>query len=482
MTEVLLVVYDLSHGMARSLSAQFLGPNHAIDLIPHTALVVFGKEYYFGGGIQAVSPHQFRSMSNLHPIQTISLGSTTVGQTDFEQWCRQQQVPPNGTYHAAAYDLLHRNCNHFSHDAALQGLKLNRGVPEWILRVPQTFLSSPMGQLVRPMLENMQLTGNIGGDSTAPFSSSVGSINMQPSQSTASTSNSDISAGGTSNSNPWANMSSDKLEQKRSFDDDRATSTMATERSGTNNSAILDKYSKPFLSDDTTSIPMCINKMVSAMSDPDHIQAVQTLGEALKRPQQSRLPEDSEVLTTALTALVEVLYEEQSVTFCLMLLRLVALQYPNHPMMVPVMEWIPTQLQMTGDGPLVKSIPARSMAWCVVSNHRAGSNDNASWVGTGVDCALSDLASANRPEIRQAASCFLYNHVLAILPSTSTTSDELDDDIVGILCGMMEGIATETDSVTLLRRLLVVGQLIRSIPAAKTLFADLGLADSPTIA
>ena len=39
---VLLAVYDLSRGMARGLSAQFLGPDHAIDVIPHTGLVVYG--------------------------------------------------------------------------------------------------------------------------------------------------------------------------------------------------------------------------------------------------------------------------------------------------------------------------------------------------------------------------------------------------------------------------------------------------------
>jgi hypothetical protein len=41
--EVLLAVYDLSRGMARGLSAQFLGPDFAIDVIPHTGLIVYGE-------------------------------------------------------------------------------------------------------------------------------------------------------------------------------------------------------------------------------------------------------------------------------------------------------------------------------------------------------------------------------------------------------------------------------------------------------
>jgi hypothetical protein len=42
--EVQLAIYDLSRGMARTLSAQFLGgPQHAIDAIPHTGIVVYGR-------------------------------------------------------------------------------------------------------------------------------------------------------------------------------------------------------------------------------------------------------------------------------------------------------------------------------------------------------------------------------------------------------------------------------------------------------
>lgn len=60
MQEVHLAIYDLSQGMARSLSAQLLGPQHAVEIIPHTALLAFGKEYFFGQGITWCAPHEFR--------------------------------------------------------------------------------------------------------------------------------------------------------------------------------------------------------------------------------------------------------------------------------------------------------------------------------------------------------------------------------------------------------------------------------------
>ena len=44
-----LHVYDLSQGMARSLSPVLLG--RQLDGVWHTAVVVAGKEWYFGQGI-----------------------------------------------------------------------------------------------------------------------------------------------------------------------------------------------------------------------------------------------------------------------------------------------------------------------------------------------------------------------------------------------------------------------------------------------
>jgi hypothetical protein len=49
-------IYDLSQGMARNLSPMFLGKQ--IDGIWHTGIVVYGKEFYFGGGICVGNPSQ----------------------------------------------------------------------------------------------------------------------------------------------------------------------------------------------------------------------------------------------------------------------------------------------------------------------------------------------------------------------------------------------------------------------------------------
>ena len=56
--KVELYVYDLSRGMAASMSQAILGQR--IDGIWHTGVVFLDKEYYYGGGIQV----------NNHPITT----------------------------------------------------------------------------------------------------------------------------------------------------------------------------------------------------------------------------------------------------------------------------------------------------------------------------------------------------------------------------------------------------------------------------
>jgi len=54
MSSVKLYVYDLSNGLARQLSMQMTGKQ--IDGIWHTSVVVFGKEIFYGRGIDVTLP------------------------------------------------------------------------------------------------------------------------------------------------------------------------------------------------------------------------------------------------------------------------------------------------------------------------------------------------------------------------------------------------------------------------------------------
>lgn len=52
---VLLYIYDLTSGMASVMSQMLLGRH--IEGIWHTAVVIYGREYFYGGqGVQSVPP------------------------------------------------------------------------------------------------------------------------------------------------------------------------------------------------------------------------------------------------------------------------------------------------------------------------------------------------------------------------------------------------------------------------------------------
>ncbi|EDU48868.1 thioredoxin [Pyrenophora tritici-repentis Pt-1C-BFP] len=96
--DVQLYVYDLSKGLARNMSMQFLGIQ--IDAVYHTSIVLDGIEYYFGQG---------------------------------------------------SYDLFTHNCNNFSNDFAM--FLVGKGIPDHITSLPQTVLNTPFGQMLRPQID-----------------------------------------------------------------------------------------------------------------------------------------------------------------------------------------------------------------------------------------------------------------------------------------------------------------------------------------
>ena len=65
--QVHLLVYDLSMGTASQLASAVLGIQ--VDLIPHTAILVFEQEHYFSGGMQATPPGQFEQQTGYPFVQ-----------------------------------------------------------------------------------------------------------------------------------------------------------------------------------------------------------------------------------------------------------------------------------------------------------------------------------------------------------------------------------------------------------------------------
>lgn len=155
--KVSLHVYDLSQGLAQQLSMTFLGK--AIEGIWHTGIVVYGNEYYFGSGI-----HYDRVGATPYgrPLRVIELGVTHVPKDVFEMYL--QEISPR--YTAETYKLLSHNCNNFTNEVAQ--FLVGKTIPEYILNLPSEVMSSPMGALIMPMIQNLETTMKAGAVPQAP--------------------------------------------------------------------------------------------------------------------------------------------------------------------------------------------------------------------------------------------------------------------------------------------------------------------------
>ncbi|MED6119393.1 hypothetical protein PIB30_011458 [Stylosanthes scabra] len=154
---VTLNVYDLSQGLARQLSTAFLG--QAIEGIWHTGIVVYGNEYYFGAGVQH-SPAGSTPYGT--PLRVVELGVTHVPKDVFEMYL--QEISPR--YTAETYSLLTHNCNNFTNEIAQ--FLVGSTIPEYILQLPNEVMSSPMGGLILPMIQNLEATLKSGGVPQVP--------------------------------------------------------------------------------------------------------------------------------------------------------------------------------------------------------------------------------------------------------------------------------------------------------------------------
>jgi desumoylating isopeptidase 1 len=138
-------IYDLSQGMARNMSMQLLGRH--IEGVWHSSIVVYGEEYFYGGGISTAVPPGTAGYGV--PLRKIELGRTQVPRDLFHNFLdniREKYLPER-------YHLLDNNCNNFSNDVAV--FLTGRTIPEDVRSLPNDVMSTPFGQMLRPMIDGM---------------------------------------------------------------------------------------------------------------------------------------------------------------------------------------------------------------------------------------------------------------------------------------------------------------------------------------
>ncbi|XP_050419906.1 uncharacterized protein LOC126832910 isoform X2 [Adelges cooleyi] len=142
--DVQLYVYDLTGGMARMLGPSLL--QRDLEGIWHSAIVVFGKEYFYGSsGISICQPGTTALGS---PLRIHNLGRTCLPEDVYQEYLRgleQDRFKPTN------YNLLKHNCNNFTNE--ISQFLCGNPIPEYIINLPNEILNTPFGQQLAPVLE-----------------------------------------------------------------------------------------------------------------------------------------------------------------------------------------------------------------------------------------------------------------------------------------------------------------------------------------
>jgi len=136
--KVTLYLYDLSRGLAKLYSKQFTGQQ--FEGIWHTAVVVYGTEYYYASGIQTSVPGQTH---HGQPMKTFDMGETYIPKEVFHEFLSDI----SSRYTDKTYDLFENNCNNFSNEVCQ--FLTGKNIPEFITNLPREALNTPLGPIVK---------------------------------------------------------------------------------------------------------------------------------------------------------------------------------------------------------------------------------------------------------------------------------------------------------------------------------------------
>ena len=160
MATVELAIYDLTMGMAKQMAAPLAGllDGKSVEMVPHTGVRVFGREIVYAGGVLSQPIATVEAGMGRKPNQIERLGTTTKTEAEVQTFLRSI----SHEWTASNYDLWEHNCNNFSERVAQ--FLTGSSIPRWILDFPREMRSTPLGQMLAPMLGTSQdaLNGQLG--------------------------------------------------------------------------------------------------------------------------------------------------------------------------------------------------------------------------------------------------------------------------------------------------------------------------------
>ena len=299
-----------------------------------------------------------------------------------------------------------------------------------------------MGQLLRPVLDNMQ----VGHAPTTINSSTSSSPTVSASSPVAP-------------SNPWAS---------------NTPKGTANDKEGT---PLLDKQ-QMLLSTDTNIVAVCIDKLNPSVEQSELLRKLST--------SDSWSSEEISLVHFYLRSVIEA--DEKKTSHALMCFRLAVLKSS----MPDCGEEYDTSTDFVR-GLLIDdklSVANLSLAYCVLSN--AVGTKTPKWMDSDkdkfqelidramVDCDQSKEGPSTQAQIslRQMAAALIYNSSRLVGSKDVKQHDELSEVEMSILIGCLERLQTETDEVTSDRLYMALGELFKSKSlgqAAISLTKDLGM-------
>jgi hypothetical protein len=144
--DVVAHVYDISGGMAASSAVMMAGMN--MEFLPHTGIVVFGKEHSFTH--EVTTTEIGRSLPS--PVKkVVKLGRTTKTKLELDAFL--ESLKPSWT--TQSYFFLTNNSNHYA-DAVAKFLLDGVGLPTDLVSLQEQLNSNPQGRQLAQMMNMME--------------------------------------------------------------------------------------------------------------------------------------------------------------------------------------------------------------------------------------------------------------------------------------------------------------------------------------
>ncbi|CAM9522470.1 unnamed protein product [Ectocarpus sp. 13 AM-2016] len=411
------------------------------------------------------------------PTEYIELGSTDLTQELFEDFNRE--VQPRFT--AQTYDLMKHNCNTYSNEASQ--FLLGKGIPEYIVNLPQEVLNSPMGGMLRPLLEQMTTQMN-GAD---PYSALH---HHQQQQQLAGAGSGAGAAASQPTQTPGAAAAAAAAQRAAAA----GASAADPPQCKTDGFPILDKHTKPLVGSDTAkAAPGVVARVKALGATVDGLLSEEEIAVLDTLPPSMAATKTTPVAPGSFRLMQKILtkdsgWPEKAGFLALVLVSLMVLHQADGTEMEEALTQVAKRVQTAGNGQEQLSAQALSMAMCSAANSFATTGGNEYMTRADVmpgwlDSSLAGLQH-ERGEVRQMCSALLNNFSLVISDAIASktaaggTAVEMSDETTQILFGALDGLQDETSQLVALRRVLSVGRLVRASGSeAASLINDVGLRD-----